>query len=96
VVWVVGVDGCRAGWFAVLREVERGKTVHAGPLRHISEVLALPQEPRIVARDIPIGLSDHAERGGRECDRVTRNLLGKRGCCVFSPPVRAARTRSDN
>lgn len=95
-VWVAGVDGFRAGWFAVLRAVECGKTVHAGPLRHISEVLALPQKHRIVALDIPIGLSDHAERGGRECDRVTRKLSGKRGCCVFSPPVRAAFTRSDN
>jgi predicted RNase H-like nuclease len=96
VVWVAGVDGGRAGWFAVLREVECDKTVHAGPLRQISQVLALPQKPRIVARHIPIGLSDHAEREGRECDRVTRKLLGKRGCCVFSPPVRAALTRSDN
>lgn len=95
-VWIAGVDGCRAGWFAVLREVETGKTQHAGPLNHISDVLALPQEPRIIGVDIPIGLPDHAERGGRECDRVARALLGKRGCCVFSPPVRAALAHCDN
>jgi predicted RNase H-like nuclease len=96
VVWVAGVDGCRAGWFAVLRAVECGKTAHAGPLRRISEVLALPQKPRVVAVDIPIGLPDAAERGGRACDRIARKLLGKRGCCVFSPPVRAALSHSDN
>ena len=38
--------------------------------------------------DIPIGLLDSAEPGGRECDRECRAMLSARGCCVFSAPVR--------
>jgi predicted RNase H-like nuclease len=97
VVWVAGVDGCRAGWFAVLREVETGRTQHAGPLNHISDVLALPLKPKIIGLDIPIGLPDHAQRGGRECDKAARNLLKKpRASSVFNPPVRAALMHRDN
>src|SRR5262249_55246675 len=39
--------------------------------------------------DIPIGLLDAPERGGRECDRQARRLLGRRASSVFSPPARA-------
>jgi predicted RNase H-like nuclease len=37
-----------------------------------------------------MGLLDRAQAGGRECDRLARRLLGRRACCVFTPPVRAA------
>ena len=56
-----------------------------------SELLSLPEEPAIIAIDIPIGLLESAEPGGRECDRKARRLLGQpRGSSVFSPPVRGA------
>src|SRR5262249_33696116 len=45
----------------------------------------------IVAVDIPIGFPDQARKGGRECDRNARRLLGRiRSSSVFNAPVRAA------
>jgi predicted RNase H-like nuclease len=94
--WVAGVDGCPRGWFAVLRHVGSKRSSFQGPLSDFSEVLALPENPAIIAVDIPVGLLNEAKHGGRECDRLARALLGRRGCCVFSPPVRAALTHCDN
>jgi predicted RNase H-like nuclease len=53
------------------------------------QIIALPEHPRFVAVDIPIGLPTVAMPGGRACDRQARQMLGKRGTSVFSPPVRA-------
>ena len=39
--------------------------------------------------DVPIGLLDAYEIGGRECDRKARRDLEQRGSSVFVPPVRA-------
>jgi predicted RNase H-like nuclease len=56
-----------------------------------ADVLALPEAPMVIGADMPIGLLDVAVRGGRECDRQARALLGAaRRSSVFSPPVRAA------
>jgi Protein of unknown function (DUF429) len=42
-----------------------------------------------IAIDVPIGLLDAYEVGGRECDRAVRTLLGEeRGRSVFPAPVR--------
>jgi predicted RNase H-like nuclease len=93
--WVAGVDGCRGGWFAVLLRREK-----ASPLlqearfvlcRSFSEVMSLPEQPALIAVDIPIGLLDRAQSGGRSCDRNARILLGRaRASSVFTPPIRAA------
>jgi predicted RNase H-like nuclease len=54
-------------------------------------VLALPEAPVVIGVDMPIGLLDAAERGGRECDRLARGRLGQpRARSVFSPPARGA------
>jgi predicted RNase H-like nuclease len=88
--WVAGVDGCKNGWFLVLRELEIGTTRHRR-IDRLSDVFGLPEEPSVVAVDIPIGLLAHGRRGGRECDKRGRELLGKpRSNSVFSPPVRPA------
>jgi predicted RNase H-like nuclease len=39
----------------------------------------------LIAIDVPIGLPD---RGKRACDVAARQLLGSRGCTVFSAPIR--------
>jgi predicted RNase H-like nuclease len=54
-------------------------------------LLALPERPAVLGVDLPIGLPERAERGGRACDRAARRLLGRpRASSVFSPPARAA------
>jgi len=89
VTWVAGVDGCKAGWLVVLRHLASGNT-DCQVKGTFAELLKLQQSPTIIAIDIPIGLLEAAERGGRSCDRHARSLLVKRRSSVFSPPVRSA------
>ncbi len=88
--WVAGVDGCRGGWVVILMEMQStGRS--AWELRLCSsfgEVLDLDLKPAAIAIDIPIGLLDSAQSGGRDCDRAARSLLGRRASSVFSPPIR--------
>ena len=88
--WVAGVDGCRGGWAVVLMQMQStGRS--AWELRLCSsfgEVLDLDLKPAAIAIDIPIGLLDSAQSGGRDCDRAARSLLGRRPSSVFSPPIR--------
>jgi predicted RNase H-like nuclease len=56
-----------------------------------AEVLALRPRPVAIAIDMPIGLLERAEPGGRACDRAARAALGRgRASSVFSPPARPA------
>ena len=87
---VAGIDSCPGGWLAVLvtfyEEVVEEEHILLGSFKELSE-LASP--PSYIAVDIPIGLLDEPEQGGRECDRVARKVLGRpRSSSVFSPPVR--------
>ncbi len=88
--WVAGADGCRAGWIVILRHTATG----AFRQRSVSDAEALAslaEAPAVVAIDMPIGLPEVIERGGRACDRQARQLLGRpRASSVFSPPARAA------
>jgi predicted RNase H-like nuclease len=59
------------------------------------DVLDAARDAAVVGLDMPIGLLDRAVPGGRDCDRLARRLLGRRGCCVFTPPVRAALSARD-
>ena len=78
---VVGVDGCRAGWVCAF--------LHATMPRievHPDICAVLDRFPiALVAIDVPIGLPG---RGKRACDSAARQLLGSRGCTVFSAPIR--------
>ena len=87
---VAGVDGCRAGWIAVLRRPGHDEAAFR-LCRSFAEVLALAREAVVVALDMSIGLLTSAEPGGRTCDRAARARLGRpRAASVFSPPVRGA------
>ncbi len=87
---VAGVDGCRAGWLVVLVD-EQGHPISSSPVRlcaEFDEILSLSPKPAVIAVDIPIGLLDLPQRGGRICDQQARQLLGGRASSVFSPPSR--------
>jgi predicted RNase H-like nuclease len=59
-------------------------------VRRFTDVLHAAGEAAVLGVDMPIGLLDRAVPGGRDCDRRARRLLGRRACCVFTPPVRSA------
>jgi predicted RNase H-like nuclease len=82
---VAGVDSTPGGWCIVFNESGRLRVQKASTL---SEIADFGTELDIVAVDIPIGLLDAYERGGRACDREARELLGSRRSSVFPAPVR--------
>ena len=88
--WVAGIDGCRGGWIVSLIEYSANRLLnHQIKLcPTFADVLGLDPAPAVIAIDIPIGLLDKPEPGGRECDRQARKSLGRRASSIFSPPTR--------
>ncbi|MDX2176624.1 MAG: DUF429 domain-containing protein [Candidatus Sumerlaeia bacterium] len=84
-----GLDGCRAGWVGA-RLAPGSAAPETALLDSINEALAWFAPDARVGVDMPLGLPDSAEPGGRACDRMARALLGRRGASVFPPPVRGA------
>ncbi|MGX9576553.1 DUF429 domain-containing protein [Mesorhizobium sp. f-mel] len=85
---VVGVDGCKAGWIAVRRDP--GAMPSAAVFPSFAALLdALPADAT-VAVDMPIGLPDLSQKGGRGPEALVRPLLGNRQSSVFAIPSRAA------
>jgi predicted RNase H-like nuclease len=87
---VAGVDSCPGGWLAVLvtfyEEVVDEKLVL---LEGFEELSSVDPSPSFIAVDIPMGLLEAPVKGGRDCDREARKILGRpRSSSVFSPPVR--------
>ncbi|MEM6711806.1 MAG: DUF429 domain-containing protein [Pseudomonadota bacterium] len=84
---LIGVDGCKAGWVAV-----GGAEAEAIELRVFSsfaEILAWAPPDAIIAVDMPIGLPDRIEGGGRAPEKHVRPMLGERQSSVFAIPARA-------
>jgi len=80
---VIGVDGCRGGWVAMVWDIERGEIV---PEIHLTlaDLIAAHEKAGAIAIDIPIGLND---TGTRRCDLEARRLLRPtRASSVFPPP----------
>lgn len=70
----VGIDGCKAGWFAVVL-ADDGEWSHA--LYETAEaVLDRHGDPERIPIDIPIGLVD-GRPTERRCDLEAKRLLGK-------------------
>lgn len=82
---VVGLDGTPGGWAAVFLS---DGSLDIKRITFLQEFFADTSECEIIAIDIPIGLIDAYEIGGRVCDRAARGILGKRASSVFPAPVR--------
>jgi predicted RNase H-like nuclease len=90
---VLGIDGCRGGWFRVALTLPGLRTDCA----LLADTTALLQDVRaadLALIDIPIGLPPGREP--RECDRAARALLGRpRAASVFPVPARATLSAPD-
>ncbi|MEQ1953743.1 DUF429 domain-containing protein [Mesorhizobium yinganensis] len=85
---IAGVDGCKAGWVAVILRLGEGPTVKVCPT--FGRLLAGLAGDAVVAVDMPIGLPDFTHHGGRGPEALVRRFLGQRQSSVFSIPSRAA------
>jgi len=84
----LGIDGCKAGWFAVAIDDNGDGSIGVFETAH-EALLAHPDAERILV-DMPIGLPD-ALHPARECDAIARKLLGAGlSSRVFNPPPRRA------
>lgn len=88
--YLAGIDGCRDGW-VITRLCPNGKT-SVDIINGSISSLSTDEHLDIAVIDIPIGLPD---AGPREADEQARALLGNRGCCVFSAPIRPLLGLSD-
>jgi len=81
-----GVDGCRAGWICVTRELG-SQEIASACFESARALLSQRPFPDAIAIDVPIGLTDS---GPRACDREARRFLGPpRASSVFPAPIRA-------
>jgi predicted RNase H-like nuclease len=96
---VAGVDGCRAGWVAVIGRVGKlgpgalpflPESVQARVFPRFDFLLDALPEDAVIAVDMPIGLPERIEGPGRAAEKATRPLLGERQSSVFSIPARPA------
>jgi predicted RNase H-like nuclease len=88
--WIAGVDGCPAGWIAAFRDLAGCEAPRLRVVARFAEIVDAPEQPLIVAVDMPIGLPMRAGVGGRGPERLVRPLLGGRQSSVFSVPARCA------
>lgn len=90
VVVLAGLDGTKAGWIAAYREGPTGRLGIAGVEAFLPWAKALPRGS-VIGIDIPTGLRERTEAGGRSSERAARAMLGKgKTSSVFSTPSRHA------
>jgi len=87
---VTGVDGCPAGWIAVTFPIDHPEDAEWHIFKDFETLVAATAQHKALAIDMPIGLPEIAEAGGRAADREARAKLGDRKSSVFSVPARAA------
>lgn len=80
---VLGVDGCKGGWVAVV--LDGGAAVGVRFSERLSPLVADEPNARAVGVDMPIGL---VESGWRDCEAAARAFLGARRSSVFLIPPR--------
>ncbi|NWG23557.1 MAG: DUF429 domain-containing protein [Pseudorhodoplanes sp.] len=93
-VWLAGVDGCPAGWIVAFSRPS-GEETSLRVVPHFRDIVGAPENPAVIAVDIPVGLPDRAGSGGRAAENAVRPLLGARQSSVFSVPSRSAIARTD-
>ncbi len=89
--FVAGVDGCKGGWVVVFRHTKTGRGFPRF-VANLTEIVEAAERPAWIAIDMPMGFADEAPRGGRDCEKAARAILGPAGraSCVFSAPCRGA------
>lgn len=88
-IWLVGVDGCPAGWLVAFGRLS-GEVRAPRVIERFADIVLADERPAFVAIDVPIGLPKQSPSGGRLAEREARVLLGDRKSSVFRIPSRRA------
>ena len=67
--WLAGIDGCPGGWLVVLVQPD-GDACEIAFHREIADALRVPQQPMVIAIDMPIGLPERGGGSGRLRQRL--------------------------
>ncbi len=86
---MAGVDGCPDGWIVVYGRAN-GEIKPARVVSRLDEIVSAPEQPSIIAVDIPIGLLKQSLAKGRPAESLVRTKLGARKSSVFRVPSRSA------
>lgn len=85
--YIAGIDGCRAGWMAIV--FHRGRWDY-NFCKDLTGFYQTHSEVESVLIDMPIGLVEQGSEG-RACDRLARRHLSPfRHSSIFTPPCRQA------
>ncbi len=86
---MAGIDVCKGGWVVIRVRGKPFKLDFSEVVPIFEEALHATASCAKVAVDIPIGLLDTGQQGGREVEREARKILGSgRKSSVFSSPIR--------
>ena len=88
--WIVGVDGCPAGWIAAFAPLDDLAAPRIRVVPRFADIIDAPEAPSVIAVDMPMGLPERIEGAGRAPERLVRSLLGKGASSVFSMCSRRA------
>lgn len=80
-----GIDGYRAGWLWIKLN-DKGH-YKFGVCNDAYELIEVIKNSKLTLIDIPIGLISKGSTG-RKYESEARIKLGRRACCVFTPPAR--------
>ena len=90
--YVVGVDGCPGGWFAVWN---RGSELAYHAYKRFADLWDAHNAATLILVDIPIGIPACPAQFPRECDATAQARLGRRSCTVFRVPMEVALAEPD-
>ena len=88
-IWLAGVDGCPGGWVVVFGRAD-GEIRPARVVSRFAEIVSAPEQPSVIAVDVPIGLPKQSPVKGRPAESLVRAMLGDRKSSVFRIPSRSA------
>ena len=74
---VAGVDGCKAGWVAVIRNLEDAADLDLIVFPTFADIVGHTPHLAIVAVDMPIGLPDRIGPGGWAIDMPLENRFAR-------------------
>jgi len=81
---IIGIDGCKSGWFSVWENQD--KSIHSSVFSNLNELKNFfkNESQLIVGIDMPVVLSEVIPR---QADQLARKLLSKKASSVFTAPT---------